>query len=285
MIGKLKIGLTANQIKWIALIFMTIDHSAPLFQEIPALAHYVPALERLGRISAPLFLFVLTESFRHTKSKPRFILRLYVAGVSVGVFTILTNLLFHRILVYSPGNIFFTLFYTAVYIYLFERIIDAVQKQNTKKMLLSILGVILTFIPQLLFYIIDGIHVSAENIIWKILFSNSVRCIFNPVLFIEYSIMFVIMGITIYFLKKRELQCAAFLCFSLLSLFGATLSRDLWPVNDFFGDQQYWMILAVPIMFLYNGRRGNAHKVFFYVYYPVHRYLIILFATLLRIYK
>ena len=34
------------------------------------------------------------------------------------------------------------------------------------------------------------------------------------------------------------------------------------------------MILALPLLLLYNGKRGKWHKRFFYVYYPTHIYVL-----------
>ena len=40
-------------------------------------------LRIIGRIAAPLFLFMIVEGLHHTRSKPKYILRLYVAGVII----------------------------------------------------------------------------------------------------------------------------------------------------------------------------------------------------------
>lgn len=43
------------------------------------------------------------------------------------------------------------------------------------------------------------------------------------------------------------------------------------------------MILALPFMLLYNGRRGGEHKYFFYLYYPLHQFVIAVAFELLRL--
>ena len=35
-------------------------------------------------------------------------------------------------------------------------------------------------------------------------------------------------------------------------------------------------ILALPLLLLYNGKRGKGHKRFFYIYYPAHVYVLYL---------
>jgi hypothetical protein len=41
------------------------------------------------------------------------------------------------------------------------------------------------------------------------------------------------------------------------------------------------MILALPIMMLYNQKKGRNIKGFFYWYYPVHRYVIVIVSAML----
>ena len=55
-IGK---GLTSSQIKWIALAAMTLDHLAAYGGNIPIFGAYYLPLRTVGRMAAPLFLFVL----------------------------------------------------------------------------------------------------------------------------------------------------------------------------------------------------------------------------------
>lgn len=153
-------GLNANQIKWIALIFMTIDHiNGYIFAFATGAENSV--LSALGRISAPLFLFVLTESIRHTKDKKRLILRLYIAGVLGSIFTLCFIILMNEFVlpgpVYMgvPDNILFTYAYTAIYICLLERGMKAVRTKNLKGIFVTTAGVIATFFPQLVYYIYD----------------------------------------------------------------------------------------------------------------------------------
>ena len=43
-----------------------------------------------------------------------------------------------------------------------------------------------------------------------------------------------------------------------------------WPI-------QYWSLLAVPLLVLYNGKPGRVRmKYFFYIFYPLH--LVILYG-------
>ena len=80
LIAKVKISDT-SQLKYIALIAMTIDHIAAYMFEIPIVLMYKQELRMLGRISAPIFLFVLIQSVRFTSSRVHLLIRLYIAGI------------------------------------------------------------------------------------------------------------------------------------------------------------------------------------------------------------
>ena len=52
---------------------------------------------------------------------------------------------------------------------------------------------------------------------------------------------------------------------ALLAFFG------LFIIAQSYGGNQMWSLLAVPLLLLYNGKRGKLDlKTFFYVFYPLH---------------
>lgn len=270
-------GFSATQLKWIALVFMTLDHMIPLFTKTAHLSFVVPYLEIIGRIAAPLFLFLVTESFRHTRSRWKFVLRLYVAGVAVDLSTFLANfIIFGNLSCYWPGNILFTYFYTVWLLTLILSVSEAYKLRNRRKMIGALFLIALTALPQVTYSVFDNMFSLSARVLFT--------AVFPPPLFIEYSLAFVFMGIVFYFLRSRTAQCIAFAIFCVINYWGSILSLrgwDLYPFNLFFADGQHWMILALPFMAMYNGQRGKSQKVFFYVYYPTHRYLIFLLETLL----
>ena len=133
-------GLSTSTIKWIALFFMTLDHIAAFGFEIPIVGRFYNPLRLAGRIAAPLFLFALVQGLRHTSSRPKFLLRLYLAGMGTGLFVAATNLLFGEIVGYStPGNIIFTFFYVALYSWAVEGVVEGFRKHNWRGAALSLL--------------------------------------------------------------------------------------------------------------------------------------------------
>ena len=271
-------GLTAHQVKMIALVFMTIDHIGSEAFEIPLISAHYSSLRILGRIAAPLFLYILTDSIRFTHSKTCYLLRLYLAAVGTGLVTTVMNYSLGNILgVHSQSNILFSLFYVVLYTVLIEALLVAVHKRELLKSLLVVAGILSTFILHVIrqsFYSLGRVGLLGRD-----LFDSFIQ---SPLL-TEYSPLFIIMGVLMYFARKKWLKVAVFLFFCCVSFdpFLTAILRQRY-FSDFVGYPQYWMVLATPFMIFNNGKRGTYHnKLFFYLYYPIHRYVIIIMSALI----
>ncbi len=105
--------LNSYQLKCIAIITMVIDHvGAVLFP-------YHMIFRCIGRISFPIFCFLLAEGFYHTKNVPKYIIRL-------GLFALLSEIPYdltfrHIYLEFSRQNVFFTLMVGMVLMYMLEK--------------------------------------------------------------------------------------------------------------------------------------------------------------------
>lgn len=77
--------MTVFILKLIALLTMVIDHTAAVFSEAVAVQLLpepaVILLRSIGRIAFPLYAFLLAEGFRHTRSWPKYALRLFGLGL------------------------------------------------------------------------------------------------------------------------------------------------------------------------------------------------------------
>jgi len=117
-----------NVLKWIAVITMVIDHTgvAVIDRAIASgagngavLQAVYTAFRSAGRISFPVFCFLLTEGFFHTHSRKKYGMRLLVfAFLSEIPFDLAVN---GKILEFSHQNIFFTLFIGLAAMDLMER--------------------------------------------------------------------------------------------------------------------------------------------------------------------
>lgn len=87
-------GLTGNQLKLLALIFMTIDHMGLMLFPRQLLFRII------GRLAMPIFAYMIAEGCRYTRSKGAYLLRmLAVAAVCQVVYFFAMGSLFQCILV------------------------------------------------------------------------------------------------------------------------------------------------------------------------------------------
>lgn len=72
----MKQKLSANGLKILALIAMTVDHMAFLFVDAHSSLYYFMRI--FGRLTAPIMAFFIAEGFQHTRSRKKYFLRLAV---------------------------------------------------------------------------------------------------------------------------------------------------------------------------------------------------------------
>lgn len=269
--NKHKFRLNAFQIKIIALITMTLDHFSK-YQTFTVNRTFNDILGIIGRIAAPLFLFMAVEGLRHTRSKPKYIFRLYIAGVIIGI----ANRIIEKI---SGTGVLFDntlpmLFYTALFAFCIEQIIK--NRHKIKSVCLAGCGLIVPFI----FYILNVIlQENGFAAIWRI-----IEIFFPSPLSVSYSILFVIMGVAWYFINNKVINCvilgmlSAACKFIPATVFFAVPTLWLSPVFistfGLFVNDQWWMCLAIPFILLYNEEKGYSLKYLFYIYYPLHVYVL-----------
>jgi len=267
---------------------MTLDHLASYGFEIPFFYTYFNQLRTFGRLAAPLFFFVLTESIAHTRSKPKFLLRLYVAAVCVGLFTAFTNFFLGETIVrLGQSNILFDYFYTALYIILIEQILLAVKEKYLKRGLLALSGIAATGVVHMLCMWFEYLDYSDTGLdFYQVWFINDLLASFLATpLGVSYTVLFILMGILMYFAKNKYGKAAVLVLFSAICYFGWNFEfLQNSSIQFVLGTRQACMVFAVPFILLYNGEKGKGHKYFFYIYYPLHRYAIAIAAWLYRMF-
>ncbi|MBO4990114.1 MAG: hypothetical protein J6D37_07270 [Clostridia bacterium] len=232
--------LNGTAIKLIAALFMTIDHIGLLF--FPRLL----VLRSIGRISFPLFAYMLAEGCHYTKNKANHFLLVFCLGV---LFQIVYGVATGDM---SEYNIFLTFSLSIVGIYSlqyakehlfskgkpFEKVVATVQFPAVIVCLYVLsekfsfdygfFGILLPLFPSLF----DQRYLP-ENRVTKLLSSSPVKIL--------------LLAIGLYFI------CA------------------ISP----FGKNAFYAYIAIPILLLYNGTKGKWNlKYFFYVYYPLHLVLL-----------
>lgn len=236
-------------LKMAGLIFMVIDH----------IGYYIPGaplwLRCIGRSSFPLFLFCMAWGYHYTKSRGKYLLRLYAMSLFMTAFGYAVGACFPTAGIdYGNHNIFVPLLLTAICISAVELF-----SQNKKKGWV-LLGAL--FLSQMLYYALPEFFPALNNLSGDVLTGVIPNLYLN-----EYGFEFVALGVLMYFLRERkDLFCGAYILFCIAQFSGEMLESGFAV--------QWMMILALPLMLRYNRKKGPGLKYFFYIFYPVHTFLL-----------
>ncbi len=104
-------GISADTLKWIAMITMFIDHvGAVVLEYIPQFelpsvnaAYYV--MRYIGRLAFPIYCFLLVEGYHHTSNRMRYLRDLLIFGL-------ISEIPFEICFMSEPGNGFHNIFWT-----------------------------------------------------------------------------------------------------------------------------------------------------------------------------
>ena len=216
----MKLGLTNNQLKIIAMVSMLLDHiGAYLFPQV----HW---LRIVGRLAYPIFAYMIAEGCRHTKHRTRYVLQLGgLAAVCQLVDYIVQGSLYQCILVT------FTLSILTIY---------AIDNFRRHKGILSGLLALLVF---------GGVVYACYLLPGKLPGTD---------FHIDYGFLGIMLPVVIYLVPDKQGK-----------LFAA--AAVLIAMSGRFGSTQWYALAAIPLLLLYNERRGKARlKYLFYIFYPAH---------------
>ena len=199
----MKKHLTSFDLRIIAIIFMTFDHVGYfLFPQYRW-------LRIVGRIAMPIFAFLASESFRHSKNKEMYFLRMIVLG---SIFTIVKS----YFAVGSTADIFLTLGFGYGILYGIE------MKQYYLSAVCLLLGIFL-------------------NVDY-----NWYGMLLVPLFYYLHNKMYLMIPV-VYVMTVLAVQ------------------------NLYFSSIQYYAVISILILLLYNKKPGyKGMKYFFYIYYPLH---------------
>ena len=220
--------LNRNQIKYIAIIAMVIDHIAWSFVPLNSVPGVV--LHFIGRLTGPIMGFFLAEAYLHTRSVPKLALRL-------GIFAVISWIPYS---LFETGKwpseqigVMYTLFLGLIAIWIW----DKAKCEDWIKLLIFI-----------------GIVLLSQFGDWAI---SDVLWPFFMVIYKDDKI--------------RKWYWFGGVC--VYSIVNSFISMGVYK-----GIAQFGIIVAALIlMFMYNGERGSGHpfhKWFFYVFYPLHLFVL-----------
>lgn len=310
---KITNGINEGNLKVIALVCMFIDHFAVIILKsflhthdvYPAigtvihadcfldyfLGYFYEVLRAIGRISYPLFAFMISEGVRHTHSKLKYGLRLLIlALVSEIPFNLALN---HSIRYTDQQNVFWTLLLGMIAISLASEIEILKERGKIKACLAYAFEAVIIVAACAEGYFIKADY-GIAGILTIVVISfvtggNKLKAgiyalagaIFTTVLeictdysgnYYDYLIKAMLALMIVFVLMTSSVRDDKVKAVGASSLLLATG----WMSEMF-------SILSVPIVMCYNGERGKQNKWFFYLFYPVHLILLVLLCRLLNL--
>ena len=273
--GRTAAGLSGTVLKVLALALMVMDHIHYFF----GFTGLVPEwFSMLGRLSAPLFLFCTVEGFAHTHDRRRYFGRIWAISAGMGLLQFL--MMYAKVGVrpdgFFPMNAVFMNFVILIPIW------QGIDWLRNKRILPGLLAMALPLGWPFLFIILystaDG--TPAAWLLDSILAALAYTVLPAWTFIMDGGITYILVGIALYLLRSRRgLQAAVYVALTMLFNF-ALPYRQLSGMPEFQLSQMFtqyyeWFgVLSVIPMLLYNGTRGRGMKTLFYVFYPAHIYIL-----------
>lgn len=237
--------LDSNMIKIIAIIAMTIDHITWMIYPGYPKGIFPIILHIIGRITCPIMCFFIAEGYYYTKDINKYTKRLFV-------FAFISH---------------------------FAYVFASVDFMDWK-----------SFIP---FYY--GSALNQTSVMWSLAWGLVMLRVVNSKK-IKSNMMKALLIILICLISfPSDWSCVASLCILAFGTNRGNLKKQtLWmmfyvaiytmvyffAIDKIYGVLQMAVVLSVPIIRMYNGKRGNNQRIndimkwLFYIYYPLHLFII-----------
>jgi hypothetical protein len=224
-----RVGIDATTLKWIALIAMVIDHVAAVFFDHEAAAYFV--FRAIGRLSFPIFAFLITQGYVHTRDRNKYALRLLVFAV---ISELPYDLAFcNSIYSFKKQNIFFTLLIGLLVIRLMDYITSELKMPKW------------VVENEMVVLVQSGLQMMAILAI----------CFFAHKAHLCYTYPGILLIVLFYSFRERT--------------DGIVWPNVMF--SFMYGKVQLFGMAAIIPLSLYNGKPGNRkYKWLFYIFYPAH---------------
>ena len=236
--------LNSNQLKLIAIIAMTVDHIAwAMFDGYPS--DLLPlVMHIIGRLTCPIMCYFIAEGYHYTRNINKYTFRLFAfAFVSHFAYIFASNdfVDFKSFIPFYYGNFLnqTSVMWSLAWGLVMLRIADSKRIKSIYKVLLVILICIIT-LPS------DWSCIAALCIMAV----GTNRGDFRRQM--SWMIFYVALYSLVYF----------------------------FAIDKAYGILQMGVVLSIPVIAMYNGKRGKNPKInkfmkwFFYIFYPVHLFVI-----------
>ena len=235
MAKKFKLETTSFSLHMMAMIFMLCDH---LWGTI------IPGndwLTCIGRLTFPIYAFLIVEGYFHTKNLKKYICRLLV-------FAVLSEIPFNLAM---GSSLFFSIHQNVLWSFLISiGLIHWNEKVKERKLWKRILVGIITL---------------------------CIASIVGIITFVDYYNAGILMVLVFYFFKDKkwwcylgQLVCMWYINFEMLG--GLSYEVNLFGQTHFIARQGFALLALIPI-WLYRGKQGYHSKALqytYYAFYPVH---------------
>ncbi len=224
--------LSGNALKLIAAAAMLIDHIGLIF--FPNLI----VLRIIGRLSFPIFAFMIAEGCRHTRNKLRYFLTMSgIATVCQIVYFIALNS--------TDMSVFVTFSVSILLVYALQYLKLTLYGNFSKpRKILTLTAFLSVLLATYFINLIVDMDYGFAGCIMPV-FSALFHSDDNSPAFIKR-------------LDKNEIHV---LSTGVAMVYMAAVNRPI----------QYYSLLTIPLLLLYSGKRGKAKlKYFFYLFYPLH---------------
>ena len=236
--------LDSNQLKLIAIIAMTVDHIAwAMFDGYPS-ALLPLIMHIIGRLTCPIMCYFIAEGYHYTRNINKYTFRLFAfAFISHFAYIFASNdfVDFKSFIPFYYGNFLnqTSVMWSLAWGLVMLRIADSKRIKSIYKVLLVILICIIT-LPS------DWSCIAALCI----MAIGTNRGDFRKQM--SWMIFYVALYSLVYF----------------------------FAIDKAYGILQMGVVLSIPVIAMYNGKRGKNPKInqfmkwFFYIFYPVHLFVI-----------
>ena len=236
--------LNSNQLKLIAIIAMTVDHIAwAMFDGYPS-ALLPLVMHIIGRLTCPIMCYFIAEGYHYTRNINKYTFRLFAfAFVSHFAYIFASNdfVDFKSFIPFYYGNFLnqTSVMWSLAWGLVMLRIADSKRIKSIYKVLLVILICIITL--------------SSD---WSCIAALCIMAIGTNRGDFRKQMSWMIFYVALYYLVY------------------------FFAIDKAYGILQMGVVLSIPVIAMYNGKRGKNPKInkfmkwFFYIFYPVHLFVI-----------
>lgn len=257
--NKLQEGADGFQLKLFALISMTIDH---IHYFIPGMPFWLTCV---GRLAAPVFLFLCAEGFSYTRSRPKYLMYLFAVGMR------LASMLLSGMLPRPDGTAIMNDMFSTMFVVCWcVEGIELLRGKEGKRWhgALMLAGMLAATALVIVLMPAQGVPLAVRRLSFLLL-PNPFTC--------EGSVLWAVLGVLFFYTRRsRKLTALLMAGFTLLHLLLVPWEpQTLAMIGCTFA-------AAVPLC-LYNGKPGKHRcKWLFYTYYPAHVYALYVLGWLLQ---